>query len=563
MVKPKREKTMKIEEVTQQFERCIIKELSKKKDIEGIKRYIKKYFFKCYDPNVTFIYDPIEKRFRQVKNYEVNESCFQGITIKSTEENDGDEITKTFKLSKWFYEDDTDYYRIILSVNDPKIFSVNDVKYINHFTGFIHNRKSYESYSNETKEAVDSIIEHIKNIWCSKNESVYKYVMSWFSCALTGKRKMKSLLYLKSIQGTGKSIMTEFIYKKVVGEKLCCIDTDKSVLEEWNHYLAGKILLVMEELPTDSINEWKSVTGRLKNFITGVNLKIKQKNKDDYFIKNCISGIVNSNYDALKISFDDRRIAMLDVSEDKIGKKEYFNDLTRKMEIDDVGEAFFNYLCEYYENNGGKDFNDAAIPQTEAKKNMIIENLASFYKFLKEEYVMGGHDLNTTLNLLYDEYKNYAGFKVESKTAISKDLRRLGIELKDGKDKDKRHVKIIYVEAQELRRIFENKGWIADTDEIIVDDDDSTLQDADDVVNELKKIKSSKTTKNTKSKKEEIFEEDKPVVKDDDSESEDNDDDEIEDMANKTDELIEKIENGEIKKVSVHDYNINPVVELS
>ena len=44
MVKPKKEKTKIEEEVTQQFERSIIKELSKKKDIEGIKKYIKKYF---------------------------------------------------------------------------------------------------------------------------------------------------------------------------------------------------------------------------------------------------------------------------------------------------------------------------------------------------------------------------------------------------------------------------------------------------------------------------------------------------------------------------------------
>ena len=63
MVKPKKKNTKIEEEVTQQFERSVIKELSKKKDIEGIKKYIKKYFFKCYDPNVTFIYDPIENVF--------------------------------------------------------------------------------------------------------------------------------------------------------------------------------------------------------------------------------------------------------------------------------------------------------------------------------------------------------------------------------------------------------------------------------------------------------------------------------------------------------------------
>ena len=75
---------------------------------------------------------------------------------------------------------------------------------------------------------------------------------------------MKTCVFLKSGEGTGKSIILEFIIKHVIGEHLGLVSSKSSQLAGFNYQLLGKLIVVLEELPTGSKNEWFSLSDIIK-----------------------------------------------------------------------------------------------------------------------------------------------------------------------------------------------------------------------------------------------------------------------------------------------------------
>jgi hypothetical protein len=69
--------------------------------------------------------------------------------------------------------------------------------------------------------------------------------------------KMTSALYLRSPEGTGKTIPCDFFRKCVLGEKICyTLSNPKILCGGFNAPLCGKFLVVCEELPSNSEAQW-------------------------------------------------------------------------------------------------------------------------------------------------------------------------------------------------------------------------------------------------------------------------------------------------------------------
>ena len=76
--------------------------------------------------------------------------------------------------------------------------------------------------------------------------------------------KVPTALYLKSLSGTGKSIICEFILNKVLGPQMVYKTSDPDqVAEKFNSAIAGKLLLYLEEMPI----EWTAIADRFKALI--------------------------------------------------------------------------------------------------------------------------------------------------------------------------------------------------------------------------------------------------------------------------------------------------------
>ena len=448
-----------------QFERSVLLDLMNEGKAEEMKKYVKNYFYKSIKPLGTYLYDPLDNTFTFNSTTDVKREVLHKLAF-DMKINDEYELNRkvSFDVCEWFYNRDSDYYRPSIEPNKQPVFEEEKdgckTKYVNFFRGFLHKRKPYDSYDQKTKSAVDLILSHIQNVWCSGNENIYNYLINWFSCALTGGRKMNTALYLKSTQGTGKSIITEFICDKVIGDSFF-ISSKSDVVTSWNEQLVGKLVMNLEELALHSEKQWEEIDGILNHAITGKTLEIKQKYHDTYKTRNIVSVIINTNKSAVRISPDSRRYFCLDISENKVGQYEYFIKLADAMDMEGVGEAFFNFMCEHFEKSG-KDFKENRMPLTNTKKELINEYLDPFTSWIKNKYVLKGLGINTTFDRLYSMYST-GNPETSSKNFCCRKLTHLGIEKKKSseiRNKTTYTVRKINISFKELLEKFNEKGFI-------------------------------------------------------------------------------------------------------
>ena len=147
--------------------------------------------------------------------------------------------------------------------------------------------------------------------------------------------------------------------------------------------MAGKLLVVFEDLETMGRGEWETVNARLKRQITSNKIMYEGKGKNAYGSRNINNYMMNCNGDVLKEE-DGRRHAVMDISAYKKDDQNYWNYMHDKCFNKEVGEAFYNYLNEKDLTN----FNDKVVPLSVGKKDAISNRLDLISKFIKYNYVL-------------------------------------------------------------------------------------------------------------------------------------------------------------------------------
>jgi len=394
---------------------------------------------------------------------------------------DNHSIKLRFSLKEWFTKHHDTHYKIN---NDPRSsrFYDNpetDEKFINLSKGFLHKIiKPFNTYSQKVQEDVNKIISHIKNVWNSGIHDNSEYCLNFLAHALTG-HKMQTALILKSGEGTGKSIIIDFIIKHVIGESLGLCTPRAQQLTRFNSQLMGKIFVCLEELAASSKNDWHSLSDIIKDLITGSKLDIEKKYSDVVQTINLLSLIILTNNDnTLKFGKEIRRYMLCDVSHDQVGNSKYFDELIKVCTLE-TGEAFFMWLTERYEATKFT-FDEAQIPLTYAKMEMKERNMTPILKYIKSEYVskkLGLFDKSKKHGMikLNDMKDNVNGdFSQNQSTQAFHNILKSDIPIvkimKYGKNKD---LFIEPVDYDTLKKWYVNKGfWCEDFDQYTKDDNE-------------------------------------------------------------------------------------------
>jgi hypothetical protein len=354
-------------------------------NFSNTKKYFLTYFAKSLD-SIFYKYEPQEN---EEDGLIVNMETLKGIwdQIEDTISYKHNGASQIFNLKSWFMKSHHETFKINSDPRMKRFYQSKDTEqqYINLSKGFLHkNVKPYSSYSDKIKSNVEIILNHIKVIWNSKNEINANFCLDFLAHSLTG-HKMNVALFLKSGEGTGKSVIVEFLINHVIGDALGLSTSRINQLMKFNSQLMGKLLVCLEELPTSSKSEWFSVSDYLKDLITGSKIDIEKKFADCVQTVNMMSLIIiTNNENTIKFGKDARRYMMCDISHDMVGNTAYFNNLVNACNRE-TGEAFFMYLLERYESN--KDFNPSQVPLTEAKKEMKSRNLTPILEYVKNVFI--------------------------------------------------------------------------------------------------------------------------------------------------------------------------------
>jgi phage/plasmid-associated DNA primase len=282
---------------------------------------------------------------------------------------------------------------------------------------------------------------------------------------------MYSILYLKSGQGWDKGIITDFIQRYVLGTQLVYKTSDpQTILGSFNAQLIGKVLLLLEEMPTEK-SQWNSLYRALKDKVISDTIEIHEKYKTPIQYKNFMSTIVLTNENALRVENDDRRTVFLDVSPVRKGDLQYFKKLGNAIKYPEVGEAFYAYLRAIAK--AYPDFDGNPPPMTESKQEHIMSTLQPLFQFIKDRYVVAENLIyELPVQQFYERYTDYCNARhisPLSKINVARTLsNKLGITSKLIR-KDKKPTRILDISREDLYKKYLTKNWINETDEIDIE----------------------------------------------------------------------------------------------
>ncbi|GET54974.1 highly derived D5-like helicase-primase [Rhizophagus irregularis DAOM 181602=DAOM 197198] len=280
------------------------------RDLNQAKGYLCSYFIPCSNPHGVFMWRSEIKNLEHIPDKNINKLIRPITKVFYTQSEQGPSQKVEFNINKWF------------------------------------------------------MIEYSTDIWCSGDWNLTEYIIKWLAGVAAG-RKMYSILYLKSGQGWGKGIITDFIQRSVLGTQLVYKTSDPETIRgSFNGQLQGKILLLLEEMPTEK-SQWNNLYRSLKDKVTSDIMEIHEKYKTPTHYKNFMSTIVLTNENALRVDNDDRRTVFLDVSPSRKGDLNYFKKLSDAMKYPGASEAFYAYLRAIAD--AYPDFNGNPPPMTTSK----------------------------------------------------------------------------------------------------------------------------------------------------------------------------------------------------
>ena len=428
-----------------------LKKLIQNGCIDEAKTYVRQFFIKVANPPGILFWKHYDKTMIHYKIEDIKNYFIAPIS------------NGNFEVQTWFLFDEITIYFRDMNITKGRLYQIGNQMCVNSFHGFLHKiQKKFHDYPKDIQKKVELLWNHINIVWCSNEKELFDYNKNWI-CHMVSGRKMTTCLYLKSGQGTGKSAITEFLQSKVLGYNIVYVTSNPDCLFNFNHQIYGKILLIFEELPSMSKNQWCVIGNALKHFVTGKTYTHKEKMKTDFETPNHLSIILCTNSNAIKIETDDRRMVVNDISHDKVGDYKYFDKIFEATNSDIVGEAFYFYCLEHA--NLNKNFKEYPVPFSETKKDLIVENMHSLLIYIKERHVKQQEDIDMTFSDFYDNYVQYLTenkINIISKIAVSKILFNYKLGLIDGNG----NVRYVKIKAIELYNIYNSKKWIHNIDDI-------------------------------------------------------------------------------------------------
>lgn len=403
------------------------------------KDYIIKYFVPLSNGNHAMLIDNV---YHIKEEQEIKRSYFNRMPRE---------------LYNFYFKEFTEVKTITYEVNKPTFFEDK----INLCPPLKYTYEPNFHPSDSISEKLEFVLNYMKEVLCSNREDCYTFLLKWLSNMVKGK-KNNSCLYMKGIQGVGKSSLFVFLSNYVLGSQLCLETGSDPIRTKFNEILGGKLLVCIEELENFSKAEWESISSTLKRMITSDRITLQNKCTKAYESTNINNYILCSNNDAVKDD-DGRRYFILDISTHKVGNHEYYNKLYNECFNDEVGKAFFHYIYEVDTTN----FNPQNFPLTQSKLDSLSKRLDSVYKFIKEKYVLKLKDLSVPCVDLYETYKATV-HKPVSKEDFHKRLSEVGI------NKTKHEGRFWYeYKHSKLLGLAKSKHWLHELDEFIKETDDN------------------------------------------------------------------------------------------
>ena len=435
--------------------------------LDDVKAYVKLFFFRYkqkifhFDGSTFILYD----RDDAMKLIPSDFSITRMVANQHTHKFEKVEFTlKNFLKETEFMSIE---YTPVIDFSKPRIFAktnnINDFEFTNHYINMCKPLNSNltntkPTITPQTEEGLKIVYNHILEVLCSKNKVLYEYILNFFCASFNG-RKVRKALVFQSAERTGKGQILNGLLNSILGQRMFKCNSTENILK-YSKPFEGCSLINFDELP--HCDNYKGIQDMLKGLITEPTFICRDMYSSGYEQTNTFNIIISSNQDSINLSLNNNsRYVVLDISEHRIGDTEYFNHLTKALNNDDVKRSFYQDMLERFKTLD--KWNEDIIPQTEARDSKIIEALPTFYKYIKEQYILTETDLNVKTDEFFIEYRLHSKDKT-SLQKLGRYIKALDIKpIKLFKNAGYKYQKT----AKELYDIFKAKKWIDEEMDLI------------------------------------------------------------------------------------------------
>eukprot|EP01039_Chlorochromonas_danica_P011458 gene11458-12813_t len=373
------------------------------------------------------------------------------------------------EIKKW-YSKKTIPKQLICDVTKPQIGPT----FVNSAPQMFKDKKKYSTFTQKSRDGVKRMLAFMKEVWCDNNDAQMKYILKWFASLLKGK-KNQSIMYVKSIEGVGKSTFTDFFIEYVLGSDLHAKGDKECLCSANNMDLMGKPFVIFEELPVMNKNEWNVCDGKLKDMATGTEMNYCDKYCKKFRAANINNYCIITNHKAIKRP-DGRRYYVVDINTKYCNNHEYFGELRDMCFNDKVGYAFYNYLLEL----DTDDFKSLEMPETRAKMNMVADLLNPVEKFLKFEFLLQNTAIKLKPKELHAKYEKYCednGLHPEKKIEFTTNMEQYGFKYSMINGYNAYRITV-----EQLKTLAERRKWLHALDSDDLDETDTDPEDDNDGV---------------------------------------------------------------------------------
>ena len=326
-------------------------------------------------------------------------------------------------VHKW-YKSYSVKYVLTMSLAQPRTFQdKHRINHFNLFAGYKYDKRDErdEARIERGKEGLEFMLNHLKEVLNSGNEQNYEYDRNWIIKLING-NKMKTMLYYKSKQGTGKSSFVTLIKNALGVKNFLPVTDEKHITGEFNGSLMGKALVYLDEVVHD-YDSAKSLLNRLKVFITEDMVSYRNLFKSLQESLNVSSFIMTGNFDGIKLddfsTGKDRRVKIADVLEE-LKDQGYYDLLKKYSTSEDVAYALFWYCIDNYDPEFDELSELKKLPLTKTKENMIRQSLGTIITFLKHFVHNEDCDKHIKPKDFYKIYKEYMTTELGGRALLNK-----------------------------------------------------------------------------------------------------------------------------------------------
>ena len=244
------------------------------------------------------------------------------------------------------------------------------------------------------------ILSHMREVICGGCDESFEYLANWLAMRVQGiynrkegdvLRRISTVVVLRSIQGTGKGLFEQYLLRMIGASHSLATAKGDGLADRFNFQFANLVLLCADEAFFAGDKRTHDV---LKSFTTEPEFTFERKYKDAVNLPNHTALIMSSNKEyVVPADEGDRRMFVLDVSDERKGDRKYFGDLLKEMNADGPA-ALMGWLLA----RDIRDFDIEKYPRSEALRQQQIRTLGResvTFVWLSEAIATGDVEIGT------------------------------------------------------------------------------------------------------------------------------------------------------------------------